>query len=351
MRDHSSTELQDFPPTSNTGGKPPASQDLNDCLATKNHQSSLVVVDTLTFTLRGGNELYEGCSVDDDIRCFFDALLRPYCFALGKHAGGKNGYDCSYILTWEDQTAGFIAAGGNAGTVCVHLNATGSAAMMPFMDHLAENLSSLDAKITRVDLAYDDHEGDKSVAWAIRRYRSGAFTTRKEPKSKLIKPMGSDQSDGQTFYVGDRKNGKLYRCYEKGRQLGDPSSPWVRHEVQLGSRDRIIPYDVLTRPAQFLAGTYPALAFISDAAEKVTTIAHKAAATLEKKVKHARLTVGKLLNYLVDGGLSPAGVLGLLQANVGYPQGLLFPFSSPRDGVSSFFETAPRQIEHLLIPT
>ncbi len=33
---------------------------------------------------------------------------------------------------------------------------------------------------------------------------------------------------------------KMLRVYEKGIQLGDLGSPWVRYEVQLGSRDRVV---------------------------------------------------------------------------------------------------------------
>jgi DNA relaxase NicK len=50
--------------------------------------------------------------------------------------------------------------------------------------------------------------------------------------------------------VGKRKNGKLLRVYEKGKQLGDESSPWVRWELELHNRDRVIPWEVLLEPVQ-----------------------------------------------------------------------------------------------------
>ncbi len=50
------------------------------------------------------------------------------------------------------------------------------------------------------------------------------------------------------------------RIYEKGKQLGDPESPWVRWELELHNTDREIPFDVLLQPGRYVAGAYPATA-------------------------------------------------------------------------------------------
>ena len=58
-------------------------------------------------------------------------------------------------------------------------------------------------------------------------------------------------------------NGKMLRIYEKGKQLGDSESPWVRVEAELRNKSRVIPWDALTRPGSYLAGAYPCLAYLS----------------------------------------------------------------------------------------
>lgn len=70
--------------------------------------------------------------------------------------------------------------------------------------------------------------------------------------------------EGRTFYVGTRDSGKLCRVYEKGRQLGDRNSKWVRIEVELHSTNREIPLEILLGCGDYLAGAYPALGWICE---------------------------------------------------------------------------------------
>ena len=60
------------------------------------------------------------------------------------------------------------------------------------------------------------------------------------------------------------------RVYEKGKQLGDTSSPWVRWELELHNRDRIIPWDVLLEPGKYLAAAYPCMDWVSAGMMKIT---------------------------------------------------------------------------------
>ncbi|MDR0848010.1 MAG: replication initiation factor domain-containing protein [Propionibacteriaceae bacterium] len=52
-----------------------------------------------------------------------------------------------------------------------------------------------------------------------------------------ITPAGDWFTEGHpkgcTLYVGSRKSAIFLRCYEKGKQLGDPVSDWVRVELQV----------------------------------------------------------------------------------------------------------------------
>jgi phage replication initiation protein len=119
-------------------------------------------------------------------------------------------------------------------------------------------------KLTRVDIALDDFAGATGFDHALSAYITGQFITRgKPPVCGEIRSGGVlvgdtiDYQGGSTFTVGTRAGGKLYRGYEKGKQLGDPASLWFRHEVELRSANREIPLHVLTEPDRYFAGFYP----------------------------------------------------------------------------------------------
>src|SRR6185436_18889339 len=81
-----------------------------------------------------------------------------------------------------------------------------------------------------------------------------------------------EAGSGRSFYVGSRQGGKLCRVYEKGKQLGDAESKWTRAEVELHAKDRVIPWDAVTEPVKYLAGSFPFFAFLSLVAERIRTI-------------------------------------------------------------------------------
>lgn len=129
-------------------------------------------------------------------------------------------------------------------------------ALVPIWHTVQQWGKSIGAKITRIDLAHDDFLGEtvnieKAKAW----YYEGGFTSNgRPPAAKFIDDMGSGK--GKTLYIGKRQNGKMLRIYEKGRQLGDSSSPWVRVELELRGKNRLIPWDAVNSPATYLAGGY-----------------------------------------------------------------------------------------------
>ena len=90
----------------------------------------------------------------------------------------------------------------------------------------------------------------------------------------------------------------MFRAYEKGRQLGDPTSKWVRIEGEVRSKDRIIAWDVLCRAGEFLSGLYPALKQLSAVQDKIATTRRISELTLEQSVKVLRTQYGQLLNLL-----------------------------------------------------
>lgn len=195
---------------------------------------------------------------------------------------------------------GCIAMGGEAQRGRWMLQITGSGCQMVLnWSRLGMLLQALDARLTRLDLAVDFLEGEHTVDDAVQMHADGEFTTGGRPPSTSVAGDWLDGIKGRTLYVGNAANGKMLRVYEKGRQMGDASSPWVRFEVQLGNRDRVIPFAAMTRRDEFLAGCYPALARILESgAEKIATEQKGGLTTVGHLMFHLKRSYGKLLGIV-----------------------------------------------------
>ena len=229
-------------------------------------------------------------------------LGRP---VAGKQGGGMLGFEKSTKLEAfhgsESSHIGCIAHGGETqnGRWLFQLTGVGCGFVRDW-EGLAELLESLGAKLTRVDLALDFLEGEYSVEDALCIHECGGFAIdgKMPPKSNLTGDwLGID--DGRTLYIGKAKNGKMLRVYEKGRQLGDSDSEWTRFEVQLGNRDRVIPFDVLTDRDAFFGGAYPALVdLVHEAARRIPTSRPDLQVSLSHLLYHLKRCYGKVVNAL-----------------------------------------------------
>ena len=117
-------------------------------------------------------------------------------------------------------------------------------------------------------------------------------------KGRLIDDLGS--GDGKTLYVGNRKSGKMLRIYEKGKQLGDKSSIWVRAELELKDKDRVIPWDALVNPSHYLSAAYPCLNYLSAIQHKIKTISKSVTISLDAAIHHLRNMGGMLINVMMQ---------------------------------------------------
>ncbi|MFM2408769.1 MAG: hypothetical protein RL358_1511 [Pseudomonadota bacterium] len=273
-----------------------------ETLPPKNPVLHAAHIDWLAFTLTPPQEVAEA-PINWLLPQLFSLLNIPpvSCVSTGK---GWNGYTTRVNLG-ENSEYGLIAYGGEKqrGTIHVELNATACAHVVDWQIVQQWGETS-GAKITRVDLAHDDLKADiVSIAIARAWYDAGEFTNSgRPPDAHLIDDMGSGK--GKTLYIGARSNGKMLRVYEKGRQLGDVSSPWVRVELELRNKSRILPWDILTSPSTYLAGGYPCLAYLSTVQDKIRTI-----------TTSVQITLGSILRYLSTVGGKSINVL--LQANGG----------------------------------
>lgn len=304
------------PPPSNTGGKGIVARlvlddgTVKEIPARRGWGGDSAFLDWVNFTCHEKSfyfteGTYEGSfypvSDADVVREVSIVCERLFGFGITQQRkNGSNFYEKSWIL---GDDYGQVCYGGQRDTVLVMLNGQGcQAARNGWEQRLVQFLEKAKrAVLTRVDLAFDDYDGSYSVERADSDYDHGFFecggrTPDIEHRGNWKRPNGK----GRTVYVGHRENGKFLRIYEKGRQLGDKNSPWVRVEGQLGSRDRIIPFDVLLRAGEYLAAMYPALEWISEKQERILTKQRVAQIGLARAVQFMRRQCGAYVWALVE---------------------------------------------------
>lgn len=232
---------------------------------------------------------------------------------------GLHGYEQSYRF---ERGGVRFAFGGQSNTALLSIPGEGCAFVKDW-DHLVELCErELQARITRWDGATDDFEGVHSVDDAVALYLAGAFNGggRKpayDQRGSWIVPDGA----GRTFYVGKRRNGKLLRVYEKGKQLGAKESPWTRWEVELHNIDRVIPWEVISEPARFIAGAYPALSWVSNSGSRIPTLRRTDGISYERIVFYARVAYGRLIDTMLHRDQSAEDVVRQLRRE-GVPERL-----------------------------
>lgn len=271
----------------------------------------------------------------DAVQEFFLLLSRliPGLESIERNQG-LFGYKVSYSLYRDNQHAGLMAFEGNNDTCYVSLSGVGCAGVdMYKMRLLMEKLA--DCKITRVDFAYDDLDGMLSVRHWRRLSRSGAFhIVGAKPKTMFYDDEGC--LTGCTLKVGSKKNGKEACIYEKGKQLGDPTSPWVRVEGRLTSVDREIPLDCVTFPAVYLSAMYPCFGYLSTVYERVAIVKKTARISFEKMTGHLSVSYGKMINAMVSIGMTAQEIVDSIIRTDGIPKRLLLPSSEEQLQVIAF---------------
>ena len=269
-----------------------------------------------------------------------EAGIAPFflglCEAIGTQLGmllerksGMLGFKRSYEFA---NRGAIFAYGGQNGRALLSLPGEACAVVADW-PALVAYLQSLQARITRWDGAVDDYKGERCLDDAVAWYLAGGFTAGgNRPSCRQDGNWLTPDDKGRTFYVGKRKNGKLMRVYEKGKQLGDPHSRWVRFEVELHSRDREIPFDVLLRPGHYVAGAYPCMSWVSVEAFRVLTIQNQKRIAYGAAVHWASVAVGQLVNTMREVEGSADAVVERLR-RPGVPARLDLPDVPPGEGL------------------
>lgn len=228
---------------------------------------------------------------------------------------GKNGYTHTCKLATASTPAGFVAFGGNRGTVNVQLSGVGCSAVRCW-HNAAWELQTLGAKLTRVDLAFDDYKAEHIdfPRWeAMARAGEIQASAGQAPKWRVY-----EGSDSRSLYVG-RKGNKELCVYEKGKEQGDPDSPWLRAELRVWAKEREIPYAVLTQTLSFIRGAYNVLRELpGDVCERIKTTARKVAANAVACLSWLRAAVGPSIDALTQA-LGAQRVAQLLHDDIRRP--------------------------------
>ena len=254
------------------------------------------------------------------------ALAERTCEALGPDfvvnpviGKGHDFYKFRWIIQRNETECGWVgfltssdSPRQQSQSKTIHVNLFGSACTFAkplWNQRIADLIDELDATVTRADLALDFFEGYPGGIMAIfKGYRAGACNVGgRRLKSSTVGDWANGNS--RSFYFGSRESGKITNCYEKGDQLFGPGvTGWLRAELRYGNKLRVLPSDMLRRPADFFAGASDwhahalSLAEVCVAPEKVATTPRLALDTVEaetyKNIKWAMSTAAPTLTAL-----------------------------------------------------
>ena len=184
-------------------------------------------------------------------------VLKGHDFYRSRWSIRRNDVECGWV--------GFLASGDSprqqAQAQTIHANLYGSACTFAepgWNIRCAELIQAHKGTITRADLALDFFEGlprGRDLESVKADYMAGLM----DSQGKRLKcSLAGDWCNGaeRSFYVGSKEAGKQTNVYEKGHQLmgRESGSPWVRIELRWGNKLRVLPVDILRRPADFFAG-------------------------------------------------------------------------------------------------
>ena len=252
---------------------------------------------------------------------------------------GLNGYRYAVGVPYG---AGVVHVGHASGTCLVTISGQGALIAKPGWEfRLHQFLRDVHGWLTRVDMAFDDFEGE---IFPVRKMRqeamAGAFDRGgRPPKIELRGAWEQDDpnNSGLTLYVGSRMSGKLARIYEKGKQLGDESGRWVRAEVELHNSCYQLTLDMLLHPTQWFAAFYPAFEAIQYAGPRVE---------LEYRERIAQHTVKHAFKWIRHQAGGTLAALRQLYTDAEILDGLVRP-----DAIPQGFLVADKSLSTALAPS
>lgn len=202
-----------------------------------------------------------------DLALFVSQALGPDFSVGSEYKKGHDFYKFRWCILRNDTECGwvgFLASGDSprqkSQAMTIHANVFGMActfAAAGWRDRLADLIESRDATLTRCDLALDMFNGFAGgMQKVLTDYNDGAMNVGgKFLKCNQVGDWSAHSAGSRSFYFGSREAGKETNVYEKGDQLYGPGvTRWMRAELRYGNKLRVLPVDMLRRPADFFAG-------------------------------------------------------------------------------------------------
>lgn len=295
-------------------------------------------IDYLTFSIGKStlhsmiqdHEVLLGTDDETYIQYFSQKLQDIFGFAVtSKRKGkGKFFYQSYYQLGPDNVNYGTVHIGGQRDTILVDLNAIGCQAAKPdWENRLYVFLTLADRpKITRCDVAHDFFNAEYTPEQALHDHAKGKFNVRNmTPKAETRGTSWiNEDGTGKTLYIGRRGSAKLTRIYEKGKQLGDENSLWVRYETEFRANDAIVPLDILIKSGQYLTGAYPiGQELFQNQVKRIEASDKKLQLNFDEKLLHAKNQVGRMVRLLNDLGWTHEQIVKALIGDENkYPKGL-----------------------------
>lgn len=218
---------------------------------------------------------------------------------------------------------GYIGFGGNNDTIYVQVSGEGCkhlfSKISPYVLHAWLSKVLYINKLNRIDLAYDDYDGNYSIQYAEKAYDDDAFKSPnggRAPKCTTICERTSGKISGHTFSVGSRKSTVYWRIYDKALEQNAPEgTTWFRNEVEL----KQVNTDVLSNPAKSFAGINRFSQSINlEHGVRFDSIKKKSILDFNSKIIWAKRQCGRTISDILetlDGDIN--AVLGLLCDNRG----------------------------------
>ena len=215
------------------------------------------------------------------------------------HSGGRF-YESCWLMGTDNAQYGRVHFGGQNNTMLIELTATGcNAAADGWEGRLYQFITTaVRPKITRIDIAKDFFYGEYTPEQAKADRLAGKFTNHHMmPDGESVgTDWESNNGKGKTYYVGSSESSKYVRVYEKGKQLGDKESRWVRFEIEFKAKDIVIPFEVLTVPGEYFGGAYPICSQFQEKAVRIEAVKKNLELTFERCIEVARNQVGRAIN-------------------------------------------------------
>lgn len=278
-------------------------------------------------------------------------VLWPHAVFSARSTGLK-GYSCSIAIFVDEVQYGVIGHHGENKAGRNYISLTGVACSTLSDEQVIfayEVLKLLEARLSRLDIALDFYNGERTWDHALWSYEgTKGFCSlgggRKPPYKTITGQDGFGNNSGRTLYVGTRgETEKFVRVYEKGlevfsklpKDLRDAShersqakdmvfsvedavyaDKWLRIEIEFSRQKKDLPLEMLIDRDQYFAGAYPYCADCLGLVDGLRPVSLKTELDVDliKLIGHGQKAYGSLVFTLKELGFTDSEVVQVLSS-------------------------------------